>query len=116
MVASLLSVGYNGMGRTLTVVRQLRRLLTGKRIAWFIAAAFFLYALSVINSTIEPGQPVKGLITGFQLTGHNERVALVQPPSGPILWVKGISGEAGEKIDCIRYEKRFWPNPSYECK
>jgi len=102
--------------RSTNVVRKLHRLLTGKPAALIVAAAFLFYVLSVINSTIEPGQPVKGLVTGYQLTGHNERIALVQPPTGPILWVRGISAEAGEKIDCIRYEKRFWPNPSYECK
>lgn len=75
-----------------------------------------IFGWSVIDTPNGPGEPVKGLVTAFQLTGHGESVALVQPPGGPILRVKGVTAPIGGQVNCTRYLNKYWPNESYECQ
>ena len=90
--------------------------LTSKTAFWLIAFGALIFGWSIIDAPIGPGEPVKGMVTGFQLTGHNQRVAVIELPGGSVIRKEHVMVPVGGQVNCLRYVKRYWPNESYECQ
>jgi hypothetical protein len=82
---------------------------------WLVCIAASVFAWSIIDTPLGKGIPTKGLVTGYQLSGHSQKMGVIEMRDGTVIRKTGVFTPIGGYVDCLRYEKKYLPTESYEC-
>ena len=95
--------------------RRGKRIPGFRAIPWLVVIASALWGWSVLDTPVGPGEPVMGMVIAERLNGRNVRHMEIEMADGTRVDSAG-STPVGSLVPCLRFKKKYLPNPSYECR
>ncbi len=86
-----------------------------RAIPWVVGTAALLWGWSILDAPAGPGEPVAGMVIGEQHSVKGRSKVQIEMGDGTTVDKEG-SAPVGSRVLCLRFERKYLPNTSYECR